>query len=157
MTRAELPVLRAQLLAERQRVRDVVAQITALRATIGDRPPGVVELMAAAGFLHNVYNGIENCMLRLAHGIDESIPTGADSHRLLVDQMSAPVQGIRPELLPRGLVPRLDEYRRFRHAFRHMYFFDLDWARLRPLVDGVEPLVDDFESALESLLAIVGA
>ena len=150
-------MLRAQLAAERQRLRDVAAQLAAVRAMVGDRDPSVVELMAAAGFLHNVYNGIENCLLRIAHAVDESVPTGNDSHRVLLDQMSAPIQAIRPALVDRELAPQLDEMRRFRHAFRHMYFFDLDWQRLRPLSDHSSALVERFEQAIESFLSTLGA
>jgi hypothetical protein len=153
VTKTELPVLRAQLEAERQRTADAATELAKLRMAIGAREPSVVELMAAAGFLHNVYNGLENGMSRVAHSIDESIPTGSDWHRLLVDQMSAPIASIRPALLTRPLAMRMDEYRRFRHAFRHMYFFDLAWDRLEPLVSAAPQLIGDFNGALDTLLA----
>jgi hypothetical protein len=153
MTRAELRVLRAQLLAERARLREAVRELESLSASLSGRAPTTVELMAAGGFLHNVYNGIENCLSRLAHGIDESVPSGSDSHRLLVDQMSEAIAELRPALLTRELAARVDEYRRFRHAFRHMYYFDLDWARLGPLSARTPSLVDDFEHAVDELLA----
>ena len=157
MTRAELRVLRAQLLAERSRRDEVAAQLKALDSSLEQRAPTVVELMAAGGFLHNVYNGIENCLSRLAHGIDESVPTGNESHRLLIDQLSEPIPELRPALLSRELVARVDEYRRFRHAFRHMYFFDLEWPRLKPLVAGVPALLGDFDVAVEALFSQLGA
>lgn len=157
MTKAELRVLSAQLHAERARLRQVAAQLDALSSSLGEREPTVVELMAAGGFLHNVYNGLENCMNRLAHGVDESVPTGNDSHRLLVDQLSEPIPSLRPALLSGELAARMDEYRRFRHAFRHMYFFDLDWQRVRPLVAAVPGLVRDFEGAVDELLSRLGA
>jgi hypothetical protein len=87
----------------------------------------------------------------VAHAVDESIPTESESHRLLLDQMSAPIAGIRPVLIGESLLPRLDEYRRFRHAFRHMYFFDLDWERVRPLADHSTAVVQAFEGALDAL------
>lgn len=157
MTQAELRVLRAQLHAERQRLHQVVAQLEALRLALGGATPNVVELMAAGGFLHNVYNGIENCLNRLAHGVDESVPNGSDSHRLLLDQFSEPIFELRPALLDPALTKQLDELRRFRHAFRHMYFFDLDWARLGPLVDGAPGVVAEFDLAIDSLLTRLGA
>jgi len=157
MTKAELRVLRAQLLAERSRLHQVAAQLAALDSSLQGRTPSVVELMAAGGFLHNVYNGIENCMSRLAHGIDESVPTGSDSHRLLLDQLSVPIPSLRPSLLSPELTTRIDELRRFRHAFRHMYFFDLEWARLRPLVTAAPALLLDFERAIDDLLVQLGA
>jgi hypothetical protein len=157
MTKAELRVLRAQLLAERGRLKQVVSELSQLQASLGDRQPSVVELMAAGGFLHNVYNGVENCLSRLAHGIDESVPSGIESHRLLIDQMSVAIPSLRPAVLSQELAVRLDEYRRFRHAFRHMYFFDLDWARLGPLVTAVPALVGDFERTIDDLLSTLGA
>jgi hypothetical protein len=157
MTKAELRVLRAQLHAERTRLGQVATELDALSTSLSGREPSVVELMAARGFLHNVYNGLENCMSRLAHGVDESVPTGNDSHRLLLDQLSEPIPTLRPALLSRELAVRIDEFRRFRHAFRHMYFFDLDWARLSLLVAATPALLADFDGALDELLLRLGA
>jgi hypothetical protein len=94
---------------------------------------------------------------RFAHGIDESVPRGADWHRLLVDQLSVPIPGLRAALLPAELIGRIDELRRFRHAFRHMYFFDLDWLRLEPLIASTPSLLADFERTLDDLLTQLGA
>jgi hypothetical protein len=55
------------------------------------------------------------------------------------------------------LATRIDELRRFRHAFRHMYFFDLEWARLQPLVTAAPALLLDFERAMDDLLVQLGA
>jgi hypothetical protein len=156
VTRVELRVLRAQLLAERARLADVVVQLEALQQLLGARTPTIVELMAAAGFVHNLYNGMENCLSRLAHGIDESVPRTGDWHRLLLDQLSAPIEGLRPALLGPELAQRVDEYRRFRHAFRHMYYFDLDWVRLRPLLHDARGLLVDFERAIDELFDALG-
>jgi hypothetical protein len=156
MTRSELPALKAQLTVERRALRQIVAEIGSLVTSIGARAPNRIELMAAAGYLHNLYNAIENCLVRVAQGIDESLPTGADWHRVLADQLSVPIEGLRPALIDdRNLATRLAECRRFRHAFRHMYFFDLDWAHLRPLLEGAAALSADFEAALDRLLATV--
>lgn len=157
MTRTELRVLRALLLAERARLLEVVRQLEALSASIAGRQPTTVELMAAGGFVHNVYNGVENCLLRLAHGVDEFVPGGHESHRLLIDQLSEPIAELRPALLSPALAARIDDYRRFRHAFRHMYYFDLEWSRLNPLCAGAPALVAELEQAIDGLLVQLGA
>jgi len=108
--------------------------------------------MASGGFLHHVYSGLESCWSRLAHGIDESVPTGNEPHRLLSDQLSEPIPGLRPALLSRELAARIDDSRRFRHAFRHMHFSDLEWARLKPLVTGVPALLGDFDTAVDDVV-----
>jgi hypothetical protein len=96
-------------------------------------------------------------MSRLAHGVDESVPTGNDSHRLLIDPLSESIPTLRPALLSRELASRIDEFRRFRHAFRHMYFFDLDWARLNPLIAATPAVLAEFENAIDELLSVLGA
>jgi len=153
MTRRELPVLRAQLMAERERLTRVAGEIDALLAAVSGREPTPVETVAAAAYLHNLYNAVENCLLRIAHGVDESVPDGPDSHRILLDQMAAPIDELRPAMLDRALAARLDEYRRFRHAFHHMYFFDLDWPRVKPLLEGARALRDDVLRSLDTLMS----
>jgi hypothetical protein len=157
MTKRELPALRAQLAAERRRLREAVAQVRSVRAAVGDRHPTAVELMACAGFLHSVYNGIENCLSRVAHAVDESVPRGSESHRLLLDQLSVPLEGIRPAVIGQALLPRLDEFRRFRNAFRLMYSFELEWDRVRPLADSSTEIVEAVEHALDTLLDALSA
>lgn len=115
------------------------------------------ELRVLSAQLHAERARLRQVAARLAHGVDESVPTGNDSPRLLVDQLSEPIPSLRPALLSRELAARMDEYRRFRHAFRHMYFFDLDWQRVRPLVAAVPALVRDFEGAIDELLSQLGA
>ncbi len=153
MTRTELPVLRGEIDLELRRLAEVSRRLTALARELGQVAPDETQLMATAGFLHNFYNGIENCLLRIARGVDEYVPTGPEVHRELLDQLTSEVHGIRSALLDSGLLATLDEYRRFRHAFRHMYFFDLRWDRMRALVEGVETTRLALEAALQKLLA----
>lgn len=153
MTKRELPALKAQVDAELGRLRQIVEEIESLRSQIEGREPTRVEQVAAAAYLHNLYNAIENCFVRIAHGVDESVPTGADRHRLLLDQLGAEIPGLRPAVVDTALERRLDEYRRFRHAFRHMYFFDLDWPRVSPLLQGAATVASECDAALNQLFA----
>ncbi len=152
MTRQELPALRAQLTIEFRRLTQVSEEITGLIRSVSEREPSRIEVVAAAAFLHNLYNAIENCLLRIAHAVDESVPTGPETHRLLVDQLTAPIPTLREALLDEELARRIDEYRRFRHAFRHMYFFDLDWPRMTGLLQNAEAITAKFTTAVITLL-----
>jgi hypothetical protein len=79
MTRSELPALEAQISIERQRLAEVVREIDSLRRSLENRAPTRIELMATAGYLHNLYNAFENCMLRLPAGSTNRcppVPTG---------------------------------------------------------------------------------
>jgi hypothetical protein len=59
--------------------------------------------------IHNVYNGIEDILLSLANDVDGLVPRGPAVHQDVLDQMSAPIAGIRPALLGSGLYEALCE------------------------------------------------
>lgn len=58
-----------------------------------------------------------------------------------------------PPLLSEELAGTLSGYLAFRHRFRNLYGFELDWTRMQPLVEDIEQTLNAFESALESFLA----
>lgn len=157
MTRKELPVLRGEIELEMKRLDEVVRRVEALRADLGQQSPSVVQRMAVAGFLHNLYNGIENCLTRIARGVDEHLPSGQHAHREILDQMAADLRSIRPPVIDERLLVVLDEYRRFRHAFRHTYFFELDWERMEPLAERARSTLSSLDAAMQALFASLDA
>jgi len=46
--------------------------------------------------VHGFYSGLELIFEKIASAIDGSVPTGANWHRELLDQMSLEISGIRP-------------------------------------------------------------
>jgi len=90
-------------------------------------------LSAAALNLHGFYAGTEGIFKKIANDIDESIPGGIDSHRRLLQQMSAEIPGIRPPVINSETQAALDEYRSFRHVVRNVYTLNLRSSRIREL------------------------
>ena len=43
--------------------------------------------------------------------------------------MNLEIPGIRPKLIDGELYRLFDDFRAFRHKFRHLYSFELDWER----------------------------
>jgi hypothetical protein len=43
--------------------------------------------------------------------------------------MNLEIPGIRPKLIDEELYRLFDDFRAFRHKFRHLYSFELDWER----------------------------
>jgi len=132
--------LAEDLRAESEAVGRVVAE--AREATVhGARvAPDRLTLYAFAAMLHSFYTGIEKGLLRVASQADGGAPGDAGWHRLLLEQMSRPLPGIRPAVLSPASVRLLDEYLGFRHRFRNLYAFDLDWERVRPLLEALDPV-----------------
>jgi hypothetical protein len=87
--------------------------------------------------LHGFYAGVENIFEDIAQVMDDSIPSGADWHRRLLNQMAEAMPDIRPSVIDEETGNCLVEYLGFRHVVRHIYTFNLRPARLQELVDGL--------------------
>lgn len=95
--------------------------------------PNLVEVTALASILHSFYHGLESIFLFVAKGLDHRIPTGAQSHRELLDQISQPTS-FRTRVLSPELVKNLDSYLNFRHFYRHSYSYFLQWDKFEALI-----------------------
>lgn len=112
-------------------------------------------LQAAALSLQNFYMGVERVFEEIAKQVDESLPTGASSHRELLDQMGLELPS-RPIVLQANTLEELNEYRGFRHVALHRYGFELQPRRIQELVVALPAcqthLSEDVESFCTFLL-----
>ena len=107
-------------------------------------------LQAAALSLQNFYMGVERVFEEIAKQVDESLPTGASSHRELLDQMGLEISSMRPAVLQVNTLEKLNEYRGFRHVALHRYGFELQPDRIRELVEGLPTCQTHFSEDIES-------
>ncbi|KYH33558.1 hypothetical protein [Neomoorella mulderi] len=105
-------------------------------------------LRIIGSILHDYYTAIEKIFRIIARDIDCSVPAGEQWHKELLDQMTLEVPGLRPALLAGKTARSLDELRAFRHAFRNIYGFSLDPAKIRQLLEGLPELAGDFKKDL---------
>jgi len=103
------------------------------------KEPDFIEASAAGSFLQSFYNGIENIILLIFKGIGEKIPNDLQWHKKLFEQAFESNEK-RSILFRNDYKGRLVEYLSFRHFFRHSYGFEIDWKRLKPLINEVEEL-----------------
>jgi hypothetical protein len=140
----------------RERVRAEIglieATLAALDRTARRKRMGQVEWMAVAGFICNVYSGIENILKNAlrARGVRPPLDTPS-SHRDLRDLATSSY------LLTSGLRDRLDDYRSFRHFFVHGYGIMLRPAELKPLAEGLPAIWKKFCSEIEEAVEEGGA
>jgi len=87
--------------------------------------------------LHGFYAGAERLFATIAREVDGAVPSGPERHRDLLLQMVAPLPGIRPAVIGRATMDRLDEYRGFRHVVRSVYTYNLKPSRVRQLMQGL--------------------
>ena len=107
---------------------------------------------AALGYtIHNLYSLFENYALRIAKTFENDVDQGT-RHRDLVKRMTIKIATVRPAVWDRGLAHHIDELRRFRHAFRHVYDSSLDPEKLMITQKHVEPAAEGARDAHRLLL-----
>ncbi len=100
--------------------------------------PTFVEIRAAASLVHDFYCGVERLFERIVVRLGPGLPGGPGGHTLLLRSMESSVEGIRPSVIDHALALCLLDYLRFRHLFRHTYGYELQWDKLRPLIERLE-------------------
>lgn len=88
--------------------------------------------------LHSFYSGLERIFEAVAREIDGTFGRSAEWHRELLQAVSVDRPGKRPALISEESYRWLEEYRSFRHLFRHLYTHHIDPARIFKLMDGLE-------------------
>ena len=101
--------------------------------------------------MQQFYTGIESIFRRIALRVDGSLPRGEGWHIELLTLM-AQETGKRPAVIDQGFWEKLKEYLDFRHFFRHAYGVDLEWERMRPLVEGMREVFEGFERRVRLFL-----
>ena len=128
--------------SELANIEGVVARVRrAMEASAEDAVDSDLYWDAVALNLHDFYTGLERILRHIAAEIDGHLPTGGEWHQELLRQMAIPLPRIRPAIFSNETIKRLDEYLRFRHVVRHVYAFEFDPQRIKPLA---EALTGDF-------------
>lgn len=160
MTRAAEPGprfvrLAATIRQQRQQVERLVTEAREALARFADRKPLLLELRGIGAILHDFYTGIEHLFERIAPELNGGLPAGPSWHRDLLENMTLDLPGVRPPLLSRETVHALEEFLRFRHLFRNLYGFELEWPKLRVLLDRLPETWSTVEADLERFLAFL--
>ena len=123
-----------------------------LIAKAKDADPDPVEVLALSAFLHGFYNGVERVLSVIARGTGERRPGMPKSemwHQQLLDSMTVAADK-RPPLFTPEQHRDMFEYLRFRHVFRHAYWEELQWSRMRPLVLDLLRVYETFLASVEA-------
>ncbi len=114
-----------QITFEVSQIDQLFAVYTDLLDRVQQGTPNTTEIAAAASVLHSFYNGVENIFLSVAKGLDQSVPSGSQSHRDLLLQMIRATTN-RTAVVSKETANMLADYLGFRHFFRHSFSFFID-------------------------------
>lgn len=136
----ELALLKADIQEELSKLKKVFDEFRPFQVKLDcwDDEVSNYDKMVVGYLLHSFYNGCENMFRSVARFFENDL--GAESwHRDLLRRMKLEVPGYRPRLLSDELHRSLDDFRGFRHRFRHSYSFELDWEREKVVARKLEP------------------
>jgi uncharacterized protein YutE (UPF0331/DUF86 family) len=122
-----------------------------LKASFADSEPDKFNCSAAGYLLHNFYNGAENIFKSIASVFGNKVEK-EEWHSSLLKRMLLEIDAVRPEVITEDLYKKLLDYKNFRHFFRHAYLFELDWNKMKGLVDNFEKNLDQFEMEINEFI-----
>ena len=154
-----IQLLKADIADELKKIEYVVAEFEKIKKRI-DLPPDQVPYYdrGAVGYLlHNFYNGCENIFRSIARFFENDLGPST-WHKDLLKRMKMEISGYRPKVVDDELYRLLDDFRAFRHKFRHTYAFELDWEREQIVARKLLPTsvlfakqINDFLSQLDEV------
>lgn len=124
----------AAIRAELVRLESVAEEAQSALRDYATGAPSLLELRGIGDVVHDFYTGIERIFERIAPEFG-GIPEGRAWHRELLEDMSHELPNARPPVVEPATAVLLNEFLRFRHLFRNVYGFDLDWSKIRPLLE----------------------
>lgn len=118
---------------------------------IETQAPDLFDMTILGSVLHSFYNGLENVFEIIAKNIDGNVPKGNKSHQELLHQMASE-NSLRNEILNEELYLKLREYATFRHFYRHAYSFQLNWQKMKPLIENLHIVWNEVKINLENFI-----
>jgi len=121
----------------------ITVALSNLKDVMAQKDKTIVELAAAATFLHNIYNGIENILKQILNAKKVEIPRSRTWHKELLDI------SVSEGVITQGLCDELYEYLTFRHFFVHSYGFMLEESHLQTLSENIPNVWSQFLTSIE--------
>lgn len=109
-------------------------------------------LRVLGSILHDFYTCIEKIFRKIAVSIDEDLPSDASWHSTLLDRMNLEIPSIRKQVIDDNLKEELYDFLRFRHIFRNIYGFKLNWDKMENLVKSINSTQEKLNSQILNFL-----
>lgn len=149
MEKADLSILRAELLHQRRIIDMLISKIDERKRDYVEDPRFTESL---AYQVHNLYCAFEDLFQIVAKFFENNIEDASRYHIELLRRMTLDIDGVRPALISRELSLALDEIRAFRHVFRHAYSYELDPDKLALVLRKVEYVKQHYATEIDGFL-----
>jgi hypothetical protein len=90
-------------------------------------------LRGKGSVFHDFYSGAEKIFQRIAVELNGGVPKGQEWHKIFLQNMMSELPGVRPPVIAAETGKLLKKFLEFRHMFRNVYGFDLEFEKLDDL------------------------
>lgn len=149
--------LAAAVRQRRAQLAKIVDEARQALADFSETEPPLLELRGIGAILHDFYTAIEHIFETIAPELNGGLPAGESWHRELLNNMTLDLPGLRPPVLGAETAHALDDFLRFRHLFRNVYGFELEWSRVRALLEQLSTAWGKLEADVDRFLTFLDA
>lgn len=120
-----------------------------LQSYVQNKEPDEIILSAIGSHLHSYYNGIEKIFDIINKETDNFSFNSEKSHSELLTVMSMKTDK-RDAVISEQSKNELSDYMKFRHFFRHSYSYDIDWEKIKPLLNNIQKNWEQVHNEIEA-------
>jgi len=117
-----------------------------------EEPRNTFYLRAIGSIFHDFYCGVERIFERIAEELNGGIPAGENWHIHLLKDMTLQIDKVRPPVISKELSAELRGYLEFRHRFRNIYGFELEWDKLKGLKEDMPNVAARFKKEIQEFI-----
>ncbi len=86
---------------------------------------------------------------------NHGIPEGENWHIQLLKDMTLQIEEVRPAVISKELLAELKGYLEFRHRFRNIYGFELEWDKMKGLKETMPGIAERFKKEIKEFIAFM--
>lgn len=151
-----IELLKADIRDEITNLERIIEEYTKIESKLNlpDEKVSYFDRGAIGYLLHNFFNCCENVFTSIAKFFENDLAS-TTWHKNLLKRMKIEISGFRPRVIDEELYNLLDDFRGFRHKFRHSYSFDLDWEKERIVAKKLPQAATLFREQIENFLRTI--
>jgi uncharacterized protein YutE (UPF0331/DUF86 family) len=104
---------------------------------------------------HNLYCAFEDLFKIVAKFFENTIEEESRYHIELLKRMTLDIEGVRPPLISKELASALDDFRAFRHFFRHAYTYEIDSKKIALLLERFASIKKGYKRDIDNFLGLL--
>ncbi len=149
MEEEKIAVLEAEINEQKQIIEQIYDKIEE-RADMKENDS--VKIESTAFQLHNLYCAFEDLFKIILDYFENNIIEKEFYHTELLKKMKLNIKGIRPSFVSEESYKFLDELRAFRHFFRHAYGYEIDYSKIKLVIDKVLKLKMIYQNDMDDFI-----